>query len=179
MPRKPESSPEQPPRPPLKNALHAPPANRWSFIQTLRVRDYECDLQGILNNAVYQNYFEHNRNTFMRRFDFNLKELHDRGKDFVVSEVLIRYQTPLYPHDLIRIRLRPEKKGRLRFVFHQEIFVPERRCVSTSAETTVVCLRNGRPIPPEEFLPVLTAPFFEAPREETDSENTEKIDGKA
>ena len=29
------------------------------------VRDYECDLQGIVNNAVYQNYYEHPRHQLL------------------------------------------------------------------------------------------------------------------
>ena len=36
------------------------------------VRDYECDLQGIVNNAVYQNYYEHARHQFLlgKKVDF-------------------------------------------------------------------------------------------------------------
>ena len=32
-----------------------------SFSLNLKVRDYECDMQGIVNNAVYQRYLEHAR----------------------------------------------------------------------------------------------------------------------
>ena len=34
------------------------------FELKMSVRDYECDLQGIVNNAVYQNYLEHARHQF-------------------------------------------------------------------------------------------------------------------
>ncbi len=31
------------------------------FLLAFELRDYECDLSGIVNNAVYQNYLEHAR----------------------------------------------------------------------------------------------------------------------
>jgi len=51
----------------------------YVFETRMRVRDYECDLQGIVNNAVYQNYLEHARHEF----------LHEVGIDFA--------QLPLLP----------------------------------------------------------------------------------
>ncbi|NLI24182.1 MAG: acyl-CoA thioesterase, partial [Bacteroidales bacterium] len=31
----------------------------YYFELEMEVRDYECDIQGIVNNAVYMNYLEH------------------------------------------------------------------------------------------------------------------------
>ena len=33
----------------------------YLFSIDLKVRDYECDLQGVVNNANYQHYMEHTR----------------------------------------------------------------------------------------------------------------------
>ena len=33
----------------------------YKFTHEMKVRDYECDLQGIVNNANYQHFMEHSR----------------------------------------------------------------------------------------------------------------------
>ena len=36
-----------------------------SYELIMKVRDYECDLQGIVNNANYQHYLEQTRHEFL------------------------------------------------------------------------------------------------------------------
>ncbi len=38
----------------------------YQFKLNFEVRDYECDLGGIVNNAVYQHYLEHTRHIEVR-----------------------------------------------------------------------------------------------------------------
>ena len=49
----------------------------YIFMHEMKVRDYECDLQGIVNNANYQHYMEHSRHEFLETLGVNFGKLHD------------------------------------------------------------------------------------------------------
>ena len=118
------------------------------FETEMRVRDYECDIQGIVNNAVYQNYLEHARHEFLHSVGLNFTELHDDGIDAVVTRIQMDYKLPLRPRDVFVIRLGMHKQGRVRFVFDQSIVrkVDGKRVLE--AQVVGVLTRNGRPIAP-------------------------------
>lgn len=52
--------------------------NKYIFELNMKVRDYECDMQGIVNNAIYQHYLEHTRHEFITKLGINFAELHDK-----------------------------------------------------------------------------------------------------
>ena len=91
-----------------------------TFVYKMRVRDYECDLQGIVNNAIYQHYTEACRHEFIETKGIEFAELHERGIDVVVANLEMRFKTSLRPRDWFEVRLSMEKNG-LRYVFHQDI----------------------------------------------------------
>ena len=48
----------------------------YIFKLTDKVRDYECDLQGVVNNSNYQHYMEHTRHEFLELLGENLSLIH-------------------------------------------------------------------------------------------------------
>ena len=121
----------------------------YHFEIELQVRDYECDIQGIVNNAVYQNYLEHCRHKFLNYAGLDFAELHQQGIDAVVIKAELDYKFPLRPGDDFMIRLKMGKQGRLRVVFNQQIFRKSDEKLMVNAKITAVLTKSGRPILPD------------------------------
>lgn len=120
--------------------------NRPRYELEFTVRDYECDLQGIVNNAVYQNYYEHARHQFLLGKKIDFSKLHDEGIDLIVSRVEIDYKFSLRSGDRFIVTVDTRKEGFLRLIFEQDIYLlPEKRHVS-HAKVTGVGLNRGRPV---------------------------------
>ena len=85
------------------------------------VRDYECDIQGIVNNAVYQNYLEHARHEYLKQVGVDFAELAKNGINLVVVRAEIDYKQPLMSGDKFRVELNMERESKIKFAFHQDI----------------------------------------------------------
>ena len=109
----------------------------------LKVRDYECDLQGIVNNANYQHYLEHARHEFLLQAGISFAQLHEEGTDAVVARLNMQFKTPLTSQDEYVCRLNIKKDG-IKYVFLQDIFrLPdEKLCVRAQVDT--VCITSGK-----------------------------------
>ena len=109
------------------------------------VRDYECDLQGIVNNAAYLNYLEHARHEFLKSRGLNFSELSARGIDLVVAKLELEYKRPLRPGDAFDVHTTTARPSKVRFVFYQRILCGE-ALVLTAKVTGTAINKQGRPI---------------------------------
>lgn len=116
----------------------------------MEVRDYECDIEGIVNNANYLHYLEHTRHRFLRQVGLSFAEMHQRGVDAVVARMDLRYKSPLRCDDNLISRLWIEKQG-IRYVFHQDIFREADEALCLKATVELVCLVNGKLANSEEY----------------------------
>lgn len=116
---------------------------KYVFELKLQVRDYECDIQGILNNSVYQNYLEHTRHEFLVSRNISFAELHQQGIDPVVARICIDYKTALRPGDECVCKLYVVKEG-IKYVFYQDIYrLPDEK-ISIKSKVDTVVLVNGK-----------------------------------
>lgn len=115
----------------------------YIFEMKMKVRDYECDAQGIVNNANYQHYMEHTRHEFILSRGIRFSELHEQGIDPVVARITLEYKSPMKGGDEFVSKLNVKKEG-IRYVFEQHIYrvEDERLCVKATVEC--VCIVNGK-----------------------------------
>jgi acyl-CoA thioester hydrolase len=123
------------------------------FALPFEVRDYELDVQGIVNTANSQHYLEPARHGFLKSRGVDFVALHDEGLDAVVYRVEIDYKEPLRSGDRFSVSVRAFREGRLKLIFEQEIRKETTGALAARALVTAAVVSRGRPIPlPQEIV---------------------------
>jgi acyl-CoA thioester hydrolase len=128
--------------------------NKSDYIYSLEflVRDYECDLQGIVNNACYFHYFEHARHQYLIKNGMDFAELHKQGINPVVVRAELKYEHPLTSGDRFIVRLSVENRKRTRIVFSQDIQrLPDKKLIC-KAVFDVAVVKQGKPVKADVLL---------------------------
>jgi acyl-CoA thioester hydrolase len=126
--------------------------NSYQFKLIFEVRDYECDFQGIVNNAIYQNYLEHTRHVFLKQQGIDFIDLSKSGINLVVVRIEIDYLYPLHSSDQFYVGLNFERVSRLRFGFLQDIFRwPDNKPILKAKVIGTSLNEAGRPYLPREL----------------------------
>ena len=135
-------------------------ADSYDFTLPLEVRDYECDQQGIVNNAVYQHYLEHARHQLLKHHGISFAELTTRGVHVVVVRAEIDYKAPLRTGDAFVVGVNVVKLSPVRIGFLQDIHRISQTDKPLILTSTFVCAAmdtTGKPIFPTALEPLLTA----------------------
>lgn len=108
----------------------------------MKVRDYEVDVQGIVNNANYLHYMEHTRHEFCAYAGLSFRDMHEQGIDPVLRHVDIKYLTPLRLGEEFTSCINLAREG-AKFIFIQDIYNHDGK-LSASARISCVTTVNGR-----------------------------------
>ncbi len=126
------------------------------FCLEMKVRDYECDMQGIVNNAIYQHYLEHARHEFLLSRGLNFAELTAAGVIIVVAKAELDYRRPLRAGDLFEVSVEVRRLSKLRIVFDQEIRLERGGELALKASITATAVNaRGRPYFSEKLAALL------------------------
>ncbi len=117
----------------------------------MKVRDYECDAQGIVNNANYQHYYEVARHEFLEQHGLNFYELHEQGIDAVVVGVYIRYKHSLRGANDFTVTVDSVEKEGIRYIFNQRIIRHKDGKVCSTGRFETACMLNGKVGKPDLF----------------------------
>ncbi len=128
----------------------------YIFELPFKVRDYECDIQGIVNNSVYQNYLEHTRHEFLEEVGLNFTQMHDDGVDAVVIRIEIDYKFPLRSGDQFLSKLYVAREGKLKYIFYQDIYrvSDNKPIIKAKVIATTINAQSGRPVFAEQLAEV-------------------------
>ena len=89
---------------------------------SLRVRTYECDSYGHVNNANYLHYLEYGRYEYLRDIGFDFLEVSKAGYGIYIARIEIDYKKPARIDDELKIKTWAIKKGAVSGTVAQEIW---------------------------------------------------------
>lgn len=121
------------------------------FTVDFKVRDYECDMQGIVNNSVYFNYLEHARHEFLLEKGVDFAALAREGINLVVVRSELDYKASLTSGDRFVVSVAFEPVSRVRFGFRQQVIrSSDNKVVLEGLIIGTAVNARGRPeIPPQ------------------------------
>ena len=117
--------------------------DNYKFTHEMKVRDYECDLQGIVNNANYQHFMEHSRHELLDKLGVNFGKLHEDRIDAMVAKITIEYKIPLRSGDKFVVGINLQRQGP-KIVFYQDIYRLSDGKLCTKGIVETICVENGR-----------------------------------
>ena len=134
------------------------PLDSYAFTYEMSVRDYECDMQGIVNNSVYQNYIEHVRHEYLKEVGLDFSQYAREGINLVVVRAELDYKYPLTSGDAFVVGINMHRQSALKFAISQDIFrLPDHKPVLKAKIIVTALNKRGRPEIPEAFAALFSS----------------------
>ena len=131
----------------------------YQFKLEFSVRDYECELAGMVNNASYLNYIEHARHQFLKSQGIDFAHFADQGIYLVVLRIEVDYLYSLRSGDSFYVGTNIERISRLRFGFLQDIFrLPDQKPVLKAKVIGTAVNQRGKAVLPIGMEQILNHP---------------------
>ena len=115
------------------------------FEVKMEVRDYECDLQGIVNNAVYHNYLEHARHQYLLAQGIDFNQLVKQKIFLVLLKAETDYLHPLKPNEQFIVTVKFITISKLKCILEQEI-IRNNQLVTKCRITAAAINEHGKPV---------------------------------
>ncbi|NUQ36028.1 MAG: acyl-CoA thioesterase [Planctomycetaceae bacterium] len=129
----------------------------YTAVYSLRVRSYELDVYGHVNNAVYMNWLEHGRSRLLQDKGFTYTSIADAWNVRLVTvATTINFRAQLGLDDDLEVRTSVKRMGNSSVTFDQKIVRKDKdgETIAADCETTICftdpAMKGSKPIP-EEF----------------------------
>ena len=127
-----------------------------TFQVEFKVRDYECDMQGIVNNGVYFNYLEHARHEYLLAKGLDFADLTAKKIHLVVVRSEMDYKNSLTSGDQFVVQVSVERISKVKFGFRQRVVrLPDEKVALEALVIGTALNERGRPF----ILPELETLF--------------------
>ena len=123
------------------------------FSVDFKVRDYELDMQGIVNNSVYFNYLEHARHEFLLAKGVDFAALARDKVNLVVVRSEMDYKASLTSGDKFQVKVQFEQISKLKFGFRQQVIrTVDQKLMLDALVIGAAINAQGRPFVPDLLL---------------------------
>lgn len=103
---------------------------RYDFTLEFAVRDYECDMDGVVNNANYLHYLEHTRNECLKTLDLNYAVMTSQDRHLFVARINMEFKYPLRSNDKFIAAIKISRPSTASLDLDQDIFrLPDHKAI--------------------------------------------------